>query len=129
MFGWEDIARQTAAFYHTLTPEQQRNTVIWGDNYGAASAIYYYRDKYNLPVPIGPHQSYWIWGPRGFHSPDMINIGSHDDLDLKRVCDSVQVIGQANDPLSRADEHYDIYYCRGLKIDLQQVWPKEKRFT
>jgi hypothetical protein len=129
MFGWEDIARQTAAFYHSLPPEQQRNTVIWGDNYGAASAIYYYRDKYNLPAPIGPHQSYWIWGPRGYHSPDIINIGSHDDMDLKSVCDSVQVIGQANDPLSRGDEHYDIYYCRGLHIDLQREWPKEKRFS
>jgi len=31
-------------------------------------------------------------------------------------------------PYSRRDEYFDIYLCRGLKWNLQDVWPKLKHF-
>lgn len=126
MFGWPEMVEQTAAFYNTLTPEQKRNTAIWGDNYGVAGAIDFFGPRYGLPKAIGGHQSYFLWGPRDYHRPDIINLGSGDDETLQRECDSVRVVGHADNPLAR--EHFDIYYCQGLRMDAQQVWPKTKRW-
>ncbi len=128
MFGWPEMVETAAAFYNTLTPEQKQNTAIWGDNYGVAGAIDFFGPRYGLPKAIAGHQSYWIWGPRDYHRPDMINLGSHDDLTLRRHCDSVRVIGHADHPLSRTEEHFDIYYCQGFHMNLQQVWPEAKKW-
>ena len=128
MFGWPEMVQKTAAFYNTLTPDQKRNTAIWGDNYGVASALDFFGPRYGLPPAIGPHQSYFIWGPRSYRSPDIIKLGAHDDDDLRRLCDSVQIIGRTDQPLARPSEHFNIYYCRGLHYDLQANWPRLKRF-
>jgi hypothetical protein len=58
----------------------------------------------------------------------MINLGSHDDETLQSECDSVRVVGHVYHPLARSDEEFDIYYCQGLRIDLQQVWPNTKKW-
>jgi hypothetical protein len=129
MFGWPEMVEKTAAIYHALTPEQQQNTAIWADNYGVGSAFYFFGPRYGLPDPIGPHQSFFIWGPRNYHSPDLLVLGDHDIADSLKVCDSVEVVGHTDQPLARPSEHFDIYYCRGLRIDLQADWPKVKRFN
>ena len=128
MFGWPEMVQTTATFYHSLNPEQQRNTAIWAENYGVGSAFYFFGPRHGLPDPIGAHQSFYFWGPRDYHSPGLIVLGAHDDAGLRRICDSVQVVGRSDHPLARPSEHFDIYYCRGLHIDLQADWPKHKHF-
>jgi len=128
MFGWPEMVEKVATFYNTLTPEQKQRTAIYGDNYGVASAIDFFGPRYGLPKAISGHQSYFFWGAHGYHRIDVINIGSHDDFTLQRECDSVRIVGYADHPLARADEHFPIYYCQGLRMDATQVWPKTKRF-
>ncbi|HVJ06169.1 MAG TPA: glycosyltransferase family 39 protein [Candidatus Saccharimonadales bacterium] len=128
MFGWQEMVEKAAAFYNTLTPEQKQNTAIWGNNYGVAGAIDFFGPRFGLPKAIAGHQSYFLWGPRDYHRPDMINLGSHDYRTLQRECDSVRVVGHADHPLSRTEEHFDIYYCQGLHFDLQQAWNKTKKW-
>jgi hypothetical protein len=41
---------------------------------------------------------------------------------------SVEAVGRVEHPYSRRDEYFDIYLCRGLKENLQQVWPNLKLF-
>ncbi len=41
---------------------------------------------------------------------------------------SVEVVGRVEHPYARRDEYFDIYLCRGLKANLQDVWPKLKVF-
>lgn len=60
MFGWEAIAQRVAAFDHTLSPEEQRKTAIFANNYGDAGAIDFFGPNYGLPKAIGGHQNYWI---------------------------------------------------------------------
>ncbi|NJM24322.1 MAG: hypothetical protein HC859_01110 [Bacteroidia bacterium] len=62
MFGWEDKAKAIADAYHSLSPEDQRHCVLFGDNYGRAGAIDYYAEKYDIPKAIGNHNNYWLWG-------------------------------------------------------------------
>jgi hypothetical protein len=129
MFGWEGIAQRVAAYYHTLSPEEQRKTAIFADNYGDAGAIDFFGPRYGLPKAIGNHQNYWIWGPRDYTGESVIILGAGSQRDIETRCTSYSIIGNTNDPLSRPDEWLPIYHCRGLKTSLQQIWPELKHWS
>jgi hypothetical protein len=128
MFGWEGIARQVGAYYQTLSPEEQRKTAIFANNYGDGGAIDLFGPKYGLPKAIGNHQTYWIWGPREYTGESMIVLGDGDERNMQTKCASYSIIGNTKDPLSRPDEWLPIYHCRGFKWNLQDIWPEMKRW-
>jgi len=128
MFGWEGIAQRVAAYYHTLSPEEQRKTAIFANNYGDAGAIDFFGPKYGLPKSIGGHQNYWIWGPRDYTGESMIVLGEGNERNMQTKCASYSIIGNTKDPLSRPDEWLPIYHCRGFKWNLQTIWPELKRW-
>jgi MFS family permease len=128
MFGWEQIAQTVAAYYRTLSPEEQSKTAIFANNYGDAGAIDFFGPKYGLPKAIGNHQNYWIWGPRQFTGESMIVLGEGHERNMQTKCASYSVIGHTDHPLSRPDEWLPIYHCRGLKPALPEMWPKNKHW-
>jgi Dolichyl-phosphate-mannose-protein mannosyltransferase len=128
MFGWEGIAQRVGAYYHTLSPDEQRKTAIFANNYGDAGAIDFFGPKYGLPKAIGGHQNYWIWGPRNYAGESMIVLGEGEEDNMRTKCSSYSIVGDTKDPLSRPDEWLPIYHCRGFKWNLQTVWPKLKRW-
>lgn len=128
MFGWEGVAQRVATYYHTLSPEEQKKTAIFANNYGDAGAIDFFGPKYGLPKAIGGHQNYWIWGPRDYTGESIIVLGEGNERNMQTKCTSYSIIGNTNDPLSRPDEWMPIYHCRGFKWNLQTVWPELKRW-
>ncbi len=128
MFGWEQIAQRVAAYYHTLSPEEQRKTAIFANNYGDAGAIDFFGPKYGLPKAISNHQNYWIWGPRAYTGESLIVLGEGNERNMQSKCASYSIIGDTNYPLSRPDEWRPIYHCRGLKWNLQEIWPQMKHW-
>jgi len=129
MFGWEEIAQRVAAYYHTLSPEEQRKTAIFANNYGDAGAIDFFGPRYGLPKSIGSHQNYWIWGPREYTGESLIVLGEGDEHNMQTKCISYSIIGSTKHPLSRPDEWLPIYHCRGVKWNLQTIWPEMKRWN
>jgi hypothetical protein len=128
MFGWDEMAQRVAAYYHTLSPEEQRHTAIFANNYGDAGAIDFFGPRYGLPKSIGGHQTYWIWGPRDYTGESMIVLGEGHEHNMQTKCASYSIIGTTETPLSRPDEWLPIYHCRGFKADLQTAWPALKRW-
>lgn len=86
------------------------------------------RKKYGLPKAIGNHQNYWLWGPREYTGEIVIVLGSDGTGDREHF-NSVEVVGRAQHPFSRLDEHFDIFLCRGLKSDLRSFWPQIKNWN
>ncbi len=127
-FGWEDMVREVARIYHTLSPQEQARTAIFANNYGEAGAIDYFGPRYGLPKSISNHQSYWYWGPRNYTGEIMIILGS-DGRAEREEFGSVQVAGHTDNPYSRLDERYDIYLCREPKFNLQTDWPRLKKWN
>lgn len=128
MFGWEEVAQQVGAYYKTLSPEEQRKTAIFANNYGDAGAIDFFGPRYGLPKSIGNHQSYWIWGPRDYTGESIIVLGEGHERNMQEHCKSYSIIGNTKHPLSRPDEWKPIYHCRGYEWNLQEIWPRMKHW-
>jgi Dolichyl-phosphate-mannose-protein mannosyltransferase len=124
-FGWEEMTAVVARVYNALPPEVRRQTAIFGQNYGQAGAIDLFGPKYGLPPAISGHQSYFLWGPRDYTGSSVIVMASNRQ-DLERQFASVQNVGKVFHPYSMPYEHFDVYYCQGLKTPLRELWPQVK---
>ncbi|MGA2133890.1 MAG: glycosyltransferase family 39 protein [Bryobacteraceae bacterium] len=126
-FGWEDMVRKLAEVYNGLPPGVRFQTAIFAQNYGQAGAVDLFGPKYGLPSAISGHQTYFLWGPRGYTGASMIVMaGRQADLESKFA--SVEKVAHVNHPYSMPYEHFDIFYCRGLKWPLSEFWPKLKNW-
>ena len=72
------------AVYNSLPPDVRAKTAIFGQNYGQAGAIDLFGPKYGLPPAISGHQSYFLWGPRGYTGESVIVMaGRQEDLETR----------------------------------------------
>lgn len=124
-FGWEEMVKQVAAYYHSLPAAERQKTAIFTDNYGQAGAIDFYGRKYGLPPAISGHQNYYLWGPRGFTGESVILIESDSEPELWT---SLHKIGMRHHPYAMPDENGPIWHGRGLKKPLREVWPTVKNW-
>ena len=51
-FGWEELVAEISKVYHSVPPEKRVDTGIMTSNWGIASAVHFFKEKYNLPEPI-----------------------------------------------------------------------------
>lgn len=126
-FPWPGMVEAVARVYHSLTPEEQQRTAIFGNNYGQAAAIDFFGPRYGLPKAISGHQNYFLWGPRNYDGDIMIVLG--DTESGARVhFESVTVAATLNNPYAYRYENRPILLCRGLKWNLQTDWSRVKNW-
>jgi hypothetical protein len=100
---------------------------IFGQNYGQAGAIDMFGPKYSLPPAISGHQNYFLWGQRGYTGESVIVLAGHQQ-DLESRFTSVQKVASVYHPYSMPYEHFDVFYCRGPKRPLNEIWPQVKNW-
>lgn len=129
MFGWENQVKAIAEVYHKLSKEDQENCVLFGDNYGRSGAVDYFADKYNLPLSIGRHNNYWIWGPEKFDGKLLLLL-SNDLGDKEEFFEEVTEMGTVYTKYAIPYENnLKIYLCRNLKQPIEEFWPKVKTYN
>ena len=126
-FGWEEMTQVVARAYNALPPDVRAQTAIFGQNYGQAGAIDFFGPKYGLPKAISGHQSYFLWGPRGYTGESMIIMDDRRER-LEELFQSVEKVGHVEHPYSMPYQHFDVFYCRGIKQPLAQLWPHLKQW-
>ena len=126
-FGWQEMAETVARVYSGLPPDVRAKTAIFGQNYGQAGAIDLFGPRYGLPPAISGHQSYFLWGPRGYTGESMIVMAGRPD-DLARRFTFFEKVARVEQPYSMPYEHFDVYYCRGIKQPLSEIWPQVKNW-
>jgi dolichyl-phosphate-mannose-protein mannosyltransferase len=127
-FGWDDMAATVARVYNGLPADIRAKTAIYGQNYGQAGAIDFFGPKYGLPKAISGHQNYFLWGPRGYTGESMIVLDDRRET-LEKEFDHVEKVASVDHPYSMPYQHFDVFYCRGLKWPLREVWPKLKNWN
>jgi 4-amino-4-deoxy-L-arabinose transferase-like glycosyltransferase len=124
-FGWEEMAATVARVYNGLAPDIRARTAIFGQNYGQAGAIDLFGAKYGLPNAISGHQSYFLWGFGNYTGESVIVMDDRQEV-LERLFASVEKAARVDHPYSMPYQHFDIFYCQGLKRPLGELWPKIK---
>ena len=123
--GWEAMVAEVARVYHSLPPDVQAKTAIKARNFGEAGAIDYFGPKYGLPPAICFHQNYWYWGIHGYTGESIIVVNEgRNGEHLKQISDYAEKVGHFEYPY--ALENFDIWYARGLKVNLHDIWEHEK---
>lgn len=122
---WQEQVAAVARVYHALSPEEQAKTAIFCDNYGQAAAIDFFGSHYELPKAISGHQNYFLWGPRNYTGELVIVVGVRE-ADARKEFASVEVAATLDIPYAYAYETRPILVCRGLKGNLQALWPRVK---
>jgi hypothetical protein len=126
-FPWPGMVATVARVYHSLTPEEQQRTAIFGSNYGQAAAIDFFGPQYGLPKAISGHQNYFLWGPRHYTGDIVILLGGLEH-EAREQFDSVTVAATLNNPYAYRYENRPILLCRGLKWNLQAEWNRVKNW-
>lgn len=79
MLGWEEMTKKVAAAYHSLSPAEQQQTLIFCNNYGMAGAVNYYGRKYGLPEAYSDNASFLYWLPENKPMTNVILVTEDTD--------------------------------------------------
>jgi len=126
-FGWPEMAAEVGRVYNSLPPDVRARTAIFAQTYGQAGAIDLFGPRYGLPQALSGHQSHFLWGPGDATGESMIVLDDNRET-LEQLFTSVELRGHVTHPYSMPYNHFDIYYCRGLKMPLAELWPKVKKW-
>ncbi len=127
-FGWEEIVAETAKAYFQIRPTDRPGCGIFAQDYGQAGAIDFFGPRYGLPPALSGHQTYWLWGPRGYSGNCLIVLGDSRER-LEQLFDSVEFVGTSADNPYALERDIAVYICRGAKFGtLEKVWPKLKKW-
>lgn len=66
MLGWKEMAEKTAKIYHQLPDSVREKTMIYGNNYGEAAALAFYKKQLHLPEIYSDDASFAFWLPEKF---------------------------------------------------------------
>lgn len=127
-FGWNEIVEKTAEAWNRIPAAERKDCGIFAQDYGQAGAIDFLGPRYGLPPALSGHQSWWLWGPRGYSGNCLIVLDDNGET-LERLFDHVEYLGNsAPNPYALARE-VSVYICRGAKFGtLADLWPKLKRW-
>jgi 4-amino-4-deoxy-L-arabinose transferase-like glycosyltransferase len=129
-FGWEEMAAAVAGAYNNLAPDIRTKTAIFAQNYGQAGAIDLFGPKYGIPrgSTISGHQSYHLWGPHGYTGESMIVMDDRPER-LAEIFNTFRKVARVSHSYSMPYQHFDVYYCEGMKQPLSSLWPQLKNWN
>ena len=127
-FGWEEIVDETTKAYNQLSPAERPSCGIFAQDYGQAGAIDFLGRRYGLPPALSGHQTYYLWGPRGYSGNCLIVLDDTRES-LEELFEHVEYVGtSAGNPFA-LEQQIPVFICRGVKFgSLEKVWPQLKKW-
>jgi hypothetical protein len=127
-FGWEEMVATVNQAYSRLSPEERPGCGIFAQNYGQAGAIDFFGRRYGLPPALSGHQTYFLWGPRGYSGNCLIVLDDSKEV-LEGLFEHVEYVGKSNDNPYALEREIPVFICRGAKFgSLAEIWPRLKKW-
>jgi len=127
-FGWKEIVDETAVAWNRIPAAERQGCGIFAQDYGQAGAIDFLGRRAGLPPALSGHQTYFLWGPRGYSGNCMIVLDDRREV-LERLWEHVEYVGTSADNPYALEKQIDVFLCKGAKFGtLTQLWPKLKRW-
>lgn len=125
MHGWTEMAATVKRVYESLPARERAQAVVFGGNYGEASAVAFYDP--DIPV-ISEHNQYWLWGPSPYDGRVLIQING-TCWAKEGYFRSRTIAATIHTPYAIAYENdIPVNICRGLKIPLARAWADSKLY-
>jgi hypothetical protein len=126
MFGWEKRVKTVADVFNSLSPAEQKQTVIWAFGYGNAGAIDWYGKKYGLPNAISLNLSYWLWGVPDRKGDIVIGMGIRKE-NIKHIFEQVETAAEVElEHVNPWQTPFRVLICRSPKKPLADIWKKNR---
>jgi hypothetical protein len=126
-FGWEEMVATVNQAYLRLPGEERRRCGIFAQNYGQAGAIDFLGGRYGLPPALSGHQTYYLWGPRGYSGNCLIVLDDSREK-LEALFEHVEYVGSSDNPYAM-ERNIPVFICRGAKFgSLDALWPSLKKW-
>ncbi len=123
------MVEKVARVYNSLSPDEKKSCIIYGDNYGVAGAIRLFGKKYSLPTAYSGHNSYFYWPPPLNSQPQVIIIIGGSIRDHEESLESVIKVDETDNKYAIPHENRKpIFIGRGFKKPLEQIWPTVGHF-
>jgi len=122
-FGWPELSIQVNDIYDEISKTTDEEIGIFTSNWGQASSLHYYREKYDLPEPVSLHGWYY-YNTLIFHDfkQRYLAVGLPKS-DLMQFFNKVEQKGKYNHPYCIPHENNKfIFYCSEPKINLKNYW-------
>jgi hypothetical protein len=127
-FGWREIVAETAKAYNQLSTAERPSCGIFAQDYGQAGAIDFFGPRFGLPPALSGHQTYWIWGPRGYSGNCLIVLDDNRER-LEELFERVEYVGTSDANPYALEQQIPVFICRGAKFGtLEKVWPQLKKW-
>ncbi len=127
-FGWEEIVAEVKQAYMKLSPEERAGCGIFAQDYGQAGAIDFFGRRYGLPPALSGHQTYFLWGPRGYSGNCLIVLDDSREV-LEGLFEHVEYVGKSADNPYALEREIPVFICRGAKFgSLGALWPRLKKW-
>jgi hypothetical protein len=127
MLGWREKAVAVAAVYHSLTPQEQSEAVIYGANYGQAGALELYGRELQLPPVVSLAGSFYLFGPGSRPGLVLIIVGAERRNVRKVNCQLLEEVARVKNRWGVTEEQdVPILLCRHPNLTLQEFW-KQRR--
>lgn len=114
--------------FHSLSAEEQQNTVLISTNYGEAGALDLYGPEFGLPRVYATHNSYHLWGP----PPDSIRTYIAVYVDRRDLASRFESVVEAAihtcGDCTRPQQRIPIYIARGPRFSMAKEWPTFKMY-
>jgi hypothetical protein len=126
-FGWEEMVATVNQAYTRLSPEERAGCGIFAQDYGQAGAIDFFGRRYGLPPALSGHQTYFLWGPRGYSGNCLIVLDDRREV-LEREFERVEYVGMS-DNIYALEREVPVFICRGARFgSLAEIWPRLKKW-
>ena len=95
--------------------------------FGQAGAIDFLGRRYGLPPALTGHQTYFLWGPRGYSGNCLIVLDDRREV-LEQKFEQVEYVGSSDNPYA-LERNVPVFICRKTKFgSLADIWPQLKKW-
>ena len=126
-FGWEEMTVMTAQAWARVPANEKSDCGIFAQDYGQAGAIDFFGPRYGLPGALSGHQTYFLWGPRGYSGNCLIVLDDRKEV-LEQLFEQVEYVGTSDNPYA-LERHIPVFLCHGAKFgSLSKLWPTLRKW-
>jgi len=121
--GWDELGTKVWQFYDTLSDSVKAGTLVYGEFYGCAASMDYFRPDKTYPEVYSFNDAYTEWIPRSPELSHMIYVGYSDRVSA--YFQEILLVGRVEHPRFR-ERGLPIWFgshpTPKLQADWEETW-------